>query len=231
MEKVETPEMFNTISSTYDRLNRILSGGLDLYWRRKVATFLPGFDKIRLVDLATGTGDQLLSLFKRVKRLERAVGIDPAAEMLAIGRKKIAKSRFAGQIEMVRSGAQSLPLDDNSVEAVTMSFGIRNVPDPAACMKEAHRILVKEGRMIILEFSTPTVGWIRRLHQWYLMKVLPKIGKFFSGSEEAYTYLPESIEAFPTGETFLEVMRAEGFTNCCYYPLTFGTVTIYVGEK
>lgn len=231
MEKVETPEMFNAISPTYDRLNRILSGGLDVYWRRKVAAFLPGFEKIRLVDLATGTGDQLLSLFKKDKRIERAVGLDPATGMLAIGRKKVARSPFAGQIELVRASADNLPLDDNSVEAVTMSFGIRNVPDPSACMKEAHRILVKEGRMVILEFSTPTILWIKKIHEWYLMKVLPKVGRFLSKSAEAYTYLPESIEAFPSGEAFLEVMRAEGYTNCCYYPLTFGTVTIYVGEK
>ncbi|MCH9613510.1 MAG: Ubiquinone/menaquinone biosynthesis C-methyltransferase UbiE [Chlamydiia bacterium] len=231
MEKVETPEMFNRISSTYDRLNRILSLGLDLYWRKKVADFLPDFNSLRLVDLATGTGDQILSLFKRDKRFERAVGIDPAADMLSIGRRKIAGSPFANQIEMVRASADELPIADESVEAVTMSFGIRNVPDPAKVMEEAKRILVKDGRLIILEFSEPSTSLIKRLHGWYLLKILPKIGKFFSGDDGAYQYLPESIETFPSGERFLEIMRSAGLKGCSYYPLSFGTVTIYVGQK
>lgn len=231
MEKVETPEMFNRISSTYDRLNRILSGGLDLYWRKKVAMFLPDFKTLRLVDLATGTGDQILSLFKRDKRFERGVGIDPAKDMLSIARRKVAGSPFANQIEMIRASGDDLPITDNSVEVVTMSFGIRNVPDPKAVMAEARRILVKDGRLIILEFSAPKTSLIKRLHTWYLMKMLPKIGKFFSGDDSAYRYLPESIETFPSGEDFLDLMRQAGLTGCCYYPLTFGTVTIYVGQK
>jgi demethylmenaquinone methyltransferase / 2-methoxy-6-polyprenyl-1,4-benzoquinol methylase len=221
-------QIFDKIAPTYDRVNRILSGGIDLYWRRKMASLLPEAEKIHLLDLATGTGDQLLSLLKNSSRIEQAVGIDLAEEMLKIGRKKL---KAFGQAALKMASATAIPYEENMFDCATMSFGIRNVDNVTQCLKEIYRVLRPQGRALILEFSLPTHQWIQKPYLLYLNKLLPRIGKLLSAHSEAYTYLARTIQEFPQAEAFCKLMREAGFSTVKAYPLTFGIVTIYVGDK
>ena len=184
MENKEVIQIFDTIAPTYDRINRILSGGINFYWRRKVATLLPKQEKIKLLDCATGTGDQLISLFKNSPQLHQAVGIDLAQEMLKIGREKL--RAYAHQITLRAASATAIPYLDETFDCATMSFGIRNVDDVPTCLREIHRVLRPGGRALILEFSLPTNRWILKSYLFYLNELLPRVGKFISGHPDAY---------------------------------------------
>lgn len=222
-------QIFDEIAPTYDRTNRILSGGIDLYWRKKMASFLPKTEKIKLLDLATGTGDQLLSLFKNSSRIHQAVGIDLSEEMLKIGRAKL--KAYAHQATLRTASATAIPYLENTFDSATMSFGIRNVDNVPQCLREIHRVLRPQGRALILEFSLPTNKWVQKSYLLYLNKLLPHIGKLISAHAEAYTYLARTIQAFPQAEAFCKLMQEAGFHSVKAHPLTFGIVTIYQGEK
>jgi demethylmenaquinone methyltransferase/2-methoxy-6-polyprenyl-1,4-benzoquinol methylase len=222
-------QIFDEIAPTYDRTNRILSGGIDLYWRRKMASLLPKTEKIKLLDLATGTGDQLLSLLKNSPRIHQAVGIDLAEEMLKIGRAKL--KAYAYQVTLKMASATAIPYLENTFDCATMSFGIRNVDNVSGCLREIYRVLRPQGRALILEFSLPTNKWVQKAYLLYLNKLLPHIGKLISAHREAYTYLARTIQAFPQAEAFCKLMHEAGFRNVKAYPLTLGIVTIYQGEK
>ncbi len=224
MQKVR--DMFNEISPTYDRVNRLLSLGRDLSWRKKVARHLPLRPHLQILDLATGTGDQLIALFKAGASIHRAVGLDIAEEMLAIGRKKTTSY----PIELQLGNAEQIPFQDHLFDAVTISFGIRNVEDPAKALREMHRVLKPTGRCLILEFSMPPKG-IRPFFLFYLRHVLPRLGGLLSQKGAAYRYLNQTIEAFPSGQSFLALMQTAGFTNLKRYSMNFGSVSLYVGEK
>ena len=220
-------EIFDAIAPTYDRTNRILSGGIDLYWRRKMASFLPKKEKIQLLDLATGTGDQLLSLLKNSRHIHQAVGIDLAEEMLKIGRSKLK----GYPVTLKKASATDLPYSEDTFDCATMSFGIRNVDHVPQCLREIHRVLRPEGRALILEFSLPKQKWIQKSYLLYLNKLLPRIGKLISAHTEAYTYLARTIQAFPQAEAFCQLMQEAGFRSVKACPLTLGIVTIYQGDK
>jgi len=222
-------EIFDTIAPTYDRTNRILSGGIDLYWRRKMASLLPSAEKIKLLDLATGTGDQLLSLLKNSNRIDQAVGIDLAEEMLKIGRIKL--KSYADRVTLQKASATAIPYLENTFTCATMSFGIRNVDNVPGCLREIYRVLRPKGRALILEFSLPTNKWIQKTYLLYLNKLLPHIGRMISAHEEAYTYLAKTIQAFPQAGAFCKLMEEAGFSSVKANPLTFGIVTIYQGDK
>lgn len=228
--KSEVWKMFNQISPTYDRTNRILSLGIDQYWRKKVARFLPHKDKIRLLDCATGTGDQIFSLMKKSRRVHQAVGIDLASEMLRIGKKKLKKKPYAHQVMLKQASVLALPFVDNSFDCATISFGIRNVPDVDASLKEIFRVLAPQGRILVLEFSLPKNQKIKAAHLYYLRHWMPKIGAFISKDKNAYTYLNETIETFPHGKNFCALLENAGFKNVAAHPLTFGVVTLYQGD-
>lgn len=221
-------EIFETIAPTYDRTNRILSGGIDLYWRRKMASMLPVVEKIKLLDLATGTGDQLLALLKNSPKIHQAVGLDLAEEMLKIGR---AKLKAYSNVTLQKASAADIPYPGNTYDCITMSFGIRNVDNVEKCLREIHRVLRPKGRVLILEFSLPTNKWIQKTYLLYLNKLLPRIGKLISAHEHAYTYLAKTIQSFPQAEAFCTLMKEAGFTDVKAHPLTFGIVTVYQGEK
>jgi len=221
-------QMFNAISPAYDFVNRVLSFGIDSRWRKKVNQHLPDRSDLEIIDLATGTCDQILSLMKSQK-VTSALGIDLAEEMLEIGRQKIAKSPFHAQVDLKLASALEIPEEDASFDCATMSFGIRNVQ--GNCLPEILRILKPGGKALILEFSTPQNRLVRSLHFLYLRKILPTVGGLISKKKSAYRYLNETIEAFPSGETFLSLMREAGFANATAYPMTFGVATLYVGEK
>ena len=222
-------EIFNRIAKSYDSVNRILSFGLDIGWRKKVNTLLPQKNGLRLLDLATGTADQVIMLCDINPNIGSATGMDLSDEMLNIGREKI--KRFNGKIELHNGDAVQLPIEDSQYDALTMSFGIRNVPDVQASMREMYRVLGDGGKALILEFSLPKNPVIRFGHIFYLRYVLPLVGGLISGDYAAYKYLNTSIEAFPYGEDFCNLMRNAGFESVTAHPVTFGIATIYEACK
>lgn len=229
MENQPVIQIFDEIAPTYDRINRILSGGVDLYWRRKMASLLPKIEKIKLLDCATGTGDQLLSLLKHSPHIHQAVGIDLAEEMLKIGREKL--QPYAHRASLKKASATDIPYTEDTFDCATMSFGIRNVDNVPQCLREIHRVLRPQGKALILEFSLPKNPLIQKSYLLYLNKLLPSIGKLISAHTEAYTYLARTIQSFPQAEAFCKLMREAGFQSVKAHPLTFGIVTIYEGVK
>lgn len=224
-------KMFDEISSTYDFLNHFLSFGIDIYWRKKVVNFLPKTPDIRLLDLATGTADQLITILKKAKHVKNALGIDLSKEMIRIGQKKIIDKPYSHQVTLMEGDATSISLNDESVDCVTMSFGIRNVTNIAQCLNECFRVLAPNGRAIILEFSIPKNPIIKFFHLLYLRSILPLIGGLISRKADAYKYLNKTVETFIYGKQFCNQMKKSGFYRVKAYPLTFGVVTLYVGEK
>jgi demethylmenaquinone methyltransferase/2-methoxy-6-polyprenyl-1,4-benzoquinol methylase len=223
--------MFDRIAPRYDLLNRVLSFRRDVAWRRAMVAALPRGDGLRVLDLATGTADVLLALCRQGPRVARAVGLDRSAGMLALGRAKVAAAAPDAPAGFVHGDAQALAFADNTFDAVTIAFGIRNVPRVAAALGEMHRILRRGGRAIVLEFSIPANPMLRAIYLFYFRRVLPRIGALVSGDAQAYRYLNESAEAFPSGEAFLDRLRAAGFTSVSERRLTFGVATLYTGDK
>ena len=171
--RTEIWKMFDTLSQTYDKTNRWMTFGLDLYWRKKVSSFLPLKDKISLLDCATGTADQILSLVKNCPKIEEAIGIDLSEEMLEIGKNKVQKTVFAKKITLQTASALALPFPEHRFDCVTLSFGIRNVTDVSSCLQEILRVLKPDGRALILETSLPKRKILRFFHVFYIRKVLP----------------------------------------------------------
>ena len=228
--RTEVWKMFDAISPTYDRINRILSLGMDRSWRSKAAEHLPTKENLALLDLATGTADQLIALFDSKASIKSAIGIDLSSEMLSIGKKKIDQKPYKEKVSLQRGDAEKIPFKDASFHAVSLSFGIRNVIDPLTSMKEIHRVLKKGGKCLILEFSLPPKP-IRPFYLFYLRHILPYIGALFSKSKNAYRYLNQTIETFPSGNAFLDLLEKAEFTKKAAYPMAFGAVTLYVAEK
>lgn len=229
--KSESWKMFNEISPTYDRANSILSLGIHRYWRGKLARALPQKEKLKLLDCATGTCDQIISLMDRDKKIHLAVGIDLACEMLKIGKNKLKLKRYGHLVELKEASIAEIPYPENSFDCVTLSFGIRNVEDVSGCLKEIHRVLSDKGRLLILEFSLPKMSLLKKLHLFYLRYVLPKVGGWVSKNAQAYRYLNETIESFPYGEKFCTLLQEAGFKNVKATALTFGIATLYQGDK
>ncbi|MBF8262620.1 MAG: ubiE [Parachlamydiales bacterium] len=219
-------DLFNRISQKYDRTNRLISLGLDMRWRRTVARHLPTGRPLSLLDLATGTGDQIAALLNKKAPIKSAIGIDISEEMLQIARKKIPDSTISFQC----CDAEELPFSDHSFDVCTFSFGIRNVKHPLTALTEMFRVAKPNGRCLILEFSVPR-GRIKNLYLFYLRRLMPLIGATLSQDMAAYRYLNQTIEAFPSGEAFLQMMRQTGWKNLQATQLLFGCVTLYRGEK
>ncbi len=224
-------KMFNQISSTYDCVNRVMTFGLDQYWRKKMCRFLPEGEELNLLDCATGTGDQIIAFLENSSRVKTAVGIDLADEMVAIGEKKVRKKRYASSVEFKVASALHIPYPNESFDCVTISFGIRNVTDVILALKEFLRVLKPGGRLLILEGTVPHNACLRGVHLFYLRNCLPLIGGFISKKQSAYRYLNETIETFPSGERFLALMETAGFCNGVGHPLTGGIATVYQGDK
>lgn len=223
----EIVDMFNEISPTYDLINLLLSFGQDRRWRKKMASLIPSGKGLVHLDLATGTGDQILSLWQATSLLERSVGIDPAEKMIAIAKDKVKELNAEFQVGF----AEKIPYPERSFDLATISFGIRNTENPLLALKEMHRVLKPNGRALILEFSLPSKPVIKAAHLFYLRNFVPFIGGLFSKSQSSYRYLNKSIEKFPYGHAFLDLMKQAGFKNTKSYPLTFGAVSIYSGDK
>jgi len=222
--------MFDAIAGRYDFLNHLLSAGIDRRWRRIAIRSLGLTGRERLLDLCTGTGDLALAARTNRPGAMRVIGIDLAAAMLRVGLEKL-RARKERAITLVRGDATRIPLADNSVDAVTIGFGIRNVENPAAACREIFRVLERGGRIAILEFAIPTMPFVRGAYLAYFNHVLPRVGRIVSRHNAAYGYLPESVGAFASPAQFAAVLREAGFTSVAAQPLTFGIVVLYSALK
>ena len=219
--------MFDAIAERYDFLNHLLSAGLDKRWRKQAIDALQLTGRETVLDLCTGTADLALAATTGECRAKRVVGIDFSAAMLQIGKTKTATST----VDLVRGDATRIPLRDASVDATTIGFGIRNVEQPQAACREIARVLRPGGTLVILEFSLPRTPALRNFYLWYFRNVLPRIGRLISKHPSAYTYLPASVEAFPSPEEFSQHLRDAGFGTVRAVPLTFGVVYMFAAVK
>jgi demethylmenaquinone methyltransferase/2-methoxy-6-polyprenyl-1,4-benzoquinol methylase len=228
-KKEQVAKMFDNISHRYDFLNHFLSLGIDKGWRKKAIKLLEPLKPRTILDVATGTGDfaiQALSL-----NPHKVVGIDISEGMLAVGRKKIAARQLSSQVELFSGDSENIPFKENNFDAVTVAFGVRNFENLERGLTEIYRVIKPGGMVVVLEFSRPRTFPFRQVYSFYFKFILPKIGRFISSDKAAYTYLPESVEAFPDGEDFLQCLKAVGFKNTKCRALTFGISSIYSGSK
>jgi demethylmenaquinone methyltransferase/2-methoxy-6-polyprenyl-1,4-benzoquinol methylase len=224
--------MFDAIALRYDRLNHLLSGGLDRRWRRRAIRELRLTEADRLIDVCTGTGDLAIeAATSRFGAARFVVGVDFAGEMLRLGRDKLRDRALVGRVAFVRGDATRLPVPDASFQAATIGFGIRNVSDPLEGCKELCRVLAPGGRAAILEFGMPTMPVVSGVYAWYFRTILPRIGRVISGHSEAYDYLPASVSSFPSGENFVKILRQAGFATVRHVPFAMGAVYLYVAQR
>jgi len=223
--------MFDSIAPYYVLLNHILSFGMDFSWRRKLAGSINKEKKLQLLDLATGTGDLLVSLLKRNNNITNAVGLDISENMLKLCRKELVKQKLYDRATLILADAAHTGLFGESFDVVTMGFGIRNTHNVSKTLQEIHRLLKQDGTVLILEFSLPPNWIIRKLYLLYLRNFVPLLGRLLSRDKNAYRYLNISIENFYSIEDFSSLMQKAGFLNISATPLTFGIVCIYKAYK
>ena len=228
-KREQVAEMFDTISPKYDFLNHLLSGGVDIYWRKKAIRMLKKAQPRRILDIATGTGDFAIEAL--ALQPEQVVGVDISEGMLAVGREKIKKLGKEHIIQLQTGDSESLPFSDNYFDAVIVSFGVRNFENLLAGLSDMQRVLRPGGTCVVVEFSKPKGFPFKQIYNFYFKYILPLVGKIVSRDQSAYTYLPESVQAFPDGEDFLAVFKKAGFTHTQCTPLTFGICSIYTGQK
>ena len=223
--------MFDAIAPRYDFLNHLLSGGLDVRWRRRAIASLALTGSERVLDLCTGTGDLAVAAVTAKRPAARVVGVDFAGAMLAIARDKIGRRDIGGRVALVRGDATRIPLADRSVDAVTIAFGIRNVEAPAAACAEMLRVLRPGGRLAVLEFAVPDTPLFGPVYRFYVSHLLPRIGRAVSRHDGAYGYLPASIGAFATPDEFVKILRQASFSEISAVPLTLGSVILYTARR
>lgn len=228
-KKEEVAQMFDQISGRYDLLNRILSLGIDRSWRKKAIRILAKHEPKQILDVATGTGD--FAIASSIVKPEQISGIDISEGMLEIGRKKIDRLDLSETIQLISGDSESIPFDDNKFDAATVAFGVRNFEHLDKGLSEIQRVLRPGGMIIVLEFSKPSNRLIKTIYWFYFTKVLPVIGRLISRDHRAYSYLPESVRAFPSGSEFLRQLSSAGFKQCSQKELTFGVASIYTGLK
>lgn len=229
--KTESWKLFDAISLRYDFLNRLLSLGQDLKWRRALTRYLPDGKGFKVLDVATGTADVLLEMVKIDHRIDSAYGIDMAQNMLTVGRQKIEQNNLSTRIELILGNANQIPFPDQTFDVVTIAFGIRNMSQPQKVLKEMFRVLKNGGRMLVLEFSLAQNSLVRAVQIFYLRVLVPSVGFLFSGHFRAYRYLNQTIETFPYSEEFLAMLNVCGLDELKAHPLMLGAATIYQGNK
>ncbi len=225
-KKQQVATMFNNVAGTYDFLNHFFSVGIDKLWRRKLVNLI-GINRPKLIlDVATGTAD--LAIAETRLQPDKIIGVDISEKMLDVGREKIKKYP---NIELQTGDSENLQFPENTFDAVSVSFGVRNFENVPAGLSEMRRVLKPKGKVFILEFSKPSNWLVQKLYYFYFCNVLPFVGKLISKDARAYTYLPESVRLFPDGQKFVELLQQAGYKNIECKPLTFGISTIYIGEK
>lgn len=223
--------MFDAIAARYDLLNTVLSAGLDRRWRRHAIAALQLTGTERVLDVCAGTADVSIGAAQATPGSARVVGVDFAGAMLAKGHEKIRAAALLERVQLVRGDAMTLPVASASVDAVTIAFGIRNVQNPTVALAELVRVLKPGGRLAILEFGLPQAPGLRQIYRWYFLRVLPRIGRLVSKHGGAYSYLPESVGAFPWGAEFAALLTAAGLADAASRPLALGVVYLYTARK
>ncbi|MAP54736.1 bifunctional demethylmenaquinone methyltransferase/2-methoxy-6-polyprenyl-1,4-benzoquinol methylase UbiE [Altibacter sp.] len=229
-KKEQVEQMFDTISGNYDGLNRVISLGTDTSWRKKIIKMVAKRHPKNVLDIATGTGDLAIQ-FAEKTGIPRIVGLDLSEGMLGVARKKIKGKSFSERIEFIKGDSEKLPFENNSFEAITVSFGIRNFEDLEQGLSEIYRVLEPQGLFVILETSVPTKFPFKQGYYFYSRRLLPFIGRIFSKDKVAYKYLSESASVFPYGETLNNILKKIGFIEVENKPQTFGVATIYKATK
>ena len=228
-KKEQVAEMFDNIAGNYDFLNHFLSAGIDIYWRKRLVKHLKKQAPKEILDVATGTGDLAIAMLKAMPT--KIVGIDISNGMLEVGRKKMKAKGYEAIISLQQADSEDLPFQDNSFDAVTVSFGARNFENLEKGLSEMCRVLRPGGKMYILEFSQPEYFPFKQLYKFYFKYILPLIGKLVSKDNSAYTYLPESVGAFPHGKELLNIIENCGYKKATNHVLTVGIASIYIAEK
>ncbi len=228
-KKEQVAQMFDTISGNYDNLNRVISFGIDVKWRKKVLAIVNQSQPEIILDIATGTGD--LAILMAQTKANKIIGLDISAGMLEVGVKKIADKKLSNRIEMVLGDSENMPFDDNYFDAITVAFGVRNFETLEKGLAEILRVLKPNGVFVILETSVPDKTPYKQGYNFYSKNILPLIGKLFSKDDVAYGYLSESAASFPYGEALNNILRKTGFIDVQAMPQTFGVATIYSASK
>jgi demethylmenaquinone methyltransferase/2-methoxy-6-polyprenyl-1,4-benzoquinol methylase len=229
-KKEQVADMFNSIAYRYDFMNRFLSVGIDVWWRKKAISQLKNLAPKQILDVATGTGDVAILTWNMLHP-EKITGIDISEGMLDLGKKKIEKLGLSGKIELQKGDSEVIRFEDNRFDAITVAFGVRNFQNLEKGLQEMRRVLRPGGKLVVLEFSKADAGILSVLFNFYMNKVTPAIGKLFAKNKDAYQYLNDSVQAFPEGQTFLTIMNEAGFTQTYLKKLSFGICTIYCGSK
>ncbi len=229
-KKKQVQTMFDKIAFRYDFMNRFLSAGIDVSWRKKAIRELISLQPKKILDVATGTGDFAITSYNILKP-EKIIGIDISEGMLKIGRKKITRSGLQEKIELLNGDSEAIFFDDNSFDAVTVAFGVRNFENLEKGLSEIKRVLRPNGKLIVLECTKPFLPVIKQLYQFYMKFITPKIGKIIAKNNDAYQYLNNSVQQFPEKETFIHILKQLGYRHSFYKTLSLGICTIYCGEK
>jgi demethylmenaquinone methyltransferase/2-methoxy-6-polyprenyl-1,4-benzoquinol methylase len=229
-KKQQIAAMFDKIAFRYDFLNRFLSGGIDIHWRRRAIRSLADLHPRQILDVATGTADMAIMMNRQLSP-DKIIGIDISNGMLDIGRQKIARQQLEDRIVLQVGDSENIDLPDNSFDAITVAFGVRNFENLEKGLREMFRVLRPGGRLVILEFSHPRLIGVRQLYNLYCNRIAPRVGKAVSHSGEAYRYLNDSIRAFPEGKDLVRIIENSGYVNTRLKRLSLGICSIYTGEK
>lgn len=229
-KKEQVALMFDQIAPQYDFLNRFLSAGIDISWRKKTLLKLKKDNPQFILDVATGTAD-LAIMASRLLSPQKITGIDISEGMLELGRKKILQGGLQEQITLHTGDSEAIPMDNDQFDAVTVSFGVRNFQNLEKGLQEILRVLRPGGKLVVLEFSRPSLPGVQQLYNLYMNIVTPGVGRIFSKSRTAYQYLNDSVQKFPEGKDFVTIMEKIGFKNTSFQRLSLGICTIYMGEK
>ena len=228
-KKHQVEQMFDNIAPKYDFLNHFLSLGIDKLWRKKAIRILSDYESGYILDVATGTGDFAIAALKL--KPHKIIGFDISEQMLNVGRQKVKQLGLVDVIEFRKGDSEAMPFSDKQFDAITVAFGVRNFENLDRGLKEFYRVLKNEGVVIILEFSKPKHFPMKQLYLFYFFGILPLIGRMVSKDSSAYSYLPESVMAFPDDQKFLAVLKNAGFSRTKQKRLSFGIATIYIGQK
>lgn len=229
-KKEQVADMFNNIAGKYDLLNHTLSMGIDRVWRKKAIRTLGAIQPAAILDVATGTGDLAIAAALQLPGT-RVTGIDIAAQMLEVGQGKIKNAKLEDRIVLQLADSEALPFATGHFDAVMCAYGVRNFQNLDAGLKEMCRVMRPGGRLAILEFSQPRLFGVKQVYQFYFRYILPALGKLVSRHSRAYTYLPESVQAFPQGAAFCSILQQAGFRDARARPLSMGITTLYTAEK
>lgn len=228
-KKEQVTQMFDNISENYDGLNRVITLGTDIGWRKKVVQIVGENNPKKILDIATGTGD--LALMLASLNPDKIIGLDISEGMLNVGKEKVAKAKLSDTIEMIVGDSENIPFEDNTFDAITVSFGVRNFENLDKGLTEINRVLKPNGKFVVLETSNPTKFPFKQGYKLYTNLILPIIGKLFSKDKVAYKYLSESANSFPFGKAFNNILQKNGFKNAKDIPVTFGVASIYTSTK